>query len=185
MLALPQSLYQQRLDPGRRRVRGARAAGSACSPRPAGGGQGFSCPSMKKKPVPREVYLYGPVGRGKSMLLDLVFEVAPVERSRVSTSTPSWPGCRLIDWLAQGRRPYPAGGCFGEAKGDGPIRAGRRADRGTMSCSCLSTSSTSPASPTPCCWAWLFEALFAQGRGGGRHLQPRARPPLYRNGINR
>jgi cell division protein ZapE len=38
--------------------------------------------TRRREPAPQGLYLYGGVGRGKSMLMDLFFETAPVERKQ-------------------------------------------------------------------------------------------------------
>lgn len=82
-MSSPLAAYRQRIAAGALQVdadqqRGAerleRLARELATWRPGGW--------LRKSKPPRGVYLWGPVGRGKSMLLDIFFEAAPVERKR-------------------------------------------------------------------------------------------------------
>jgi cell division protein ZapE len=54
--------------------------------RPNGGGttwrERLGLARRREEPAPQGLYLYGPVGRGKSMLMDLFFRAVPIERKR-------------------------------------------------------------------------------------------------------
>lgn len=85
-MTTPLDLWRQRVragslnpDPDQER---AAAALSALSGRLDGWKPGAKTLFGKTKPVPRGLYLWGGVGRGKSMLMDLFIETAPVASRR-------------------------------------------------------------------------------------------------------
>ncbi len=80
------SAYHARLDRGEIRPDPGQAAGVDALTRLEGELNALGEPSIlslfRRPPPPRGVYLWGPVGRGKSMLMDLFFETAPVQKKR-------------------------------------------------------------------------------------------------------
>ncbi len=148
-------------------------------------GKGGGFLGLRGGPPPRGIYVWGAVGRGKSMLMDMFCEAAPVKKKRrvhfhafmleAHAFIHEW---RKMDMAA--RRRHPA---FVREAGDDPIAPAARNIANTAALLCFDELQVTQIADAMILGR-LFDQLFARGVVivATSNREPSA---LYRDGINR